>query len=164
MFRSKVRKVRCPDGSERVIHKNINELFPLSVSDIKAKVSAAANQVGADVVFQREARGFLVVLDEINASMQLKFRTAYITYSINPCEKGADSWLREQVQRISQIDDSLRSLRISVTLGESQEHILSEIKATTAKLRLPDPVLEAGAAFRNAKSIVGEWAEEGAVP
>ena len=120
---AKTRKIKCPDGSERIIFKNPDDAFPLYIKDwsarFKATVKALTEVQGSlSSEFKRQIGGFFFELDSSNLSMQSKFSAAYKTYlASDPCK--ADGWLRKRIREIMEEESTLRRLEFEIKKMES---------------------------------------------
>jgi hypothetical protein len=114
---SKRHQVRCPDGSTKIIYKNIDQAFPLYIpgwkgdlkADIKALEQASAN-VGA--AYESKIQGLLFSLDERNQSLMINFRTVYITFVSDPCNRSA--FLERQIEKIIDEQNHLSRLKMQI--------------------------------------------------
>ena len=100
----RTRKIKCPDGTFRIVHKDIDDLFPLSISNNTANVNAGVRipegleaNIGAE--FARAIKGVLFSIDGNNSSLVLDQRAAYTGYATNPCEKA--NWYQRQIEDLS---------------------------------------------------------------
>lgn len=103
-FFSKKQKIRCPDGTTYYIYKNINDIFPLSVSETSAKFDAQGaagegmnGKLAGEVISQ--IRGMMFHIDESNSALIMEQRAAYSVFAGNPCAKHA--WYDQQIEDIS---------------------------------------------------------------
>jgi hypothetical protein len=87
----KTRKVICLDGTERFVYKDIDDVFPLSVSDRSKKLNSDVkipDTVDAKfaVEISQAIKSLMFTIDENNGSLVLEQRGAYSVYAANPCE------------------------------------------------------------------------------
>lgn len=113
----KTHRIRCPDGTERIVHKNVDDAFPLHIPGWTAKTGAEADylkQVSGKLSaeYATEVKGLLYSLDEQNQSLMMGFRAVYIMFQSNPCGN-ADS-LRRQIEKM--IDDQQRLTAIRIQM------------------------------------------------
>ena len=88
---TKTRKVKCPDGTERFVYNNLNDVFPLSVSENSSKINTDLKvPETVDAKFAAEIsqaiKSLMFTIDENNGSLVLEQRGAYSVYAANPCE------------------------------------------------------------------------------
>lgn len=122
----RTRKIRCPDGTVRIVHKDIDDLFPLSISDhavkadggLKIPESLEAN-IGAELA--KAIKGVLFSIDGNNNSLILDQRAAYTGYAASPCEKA--DWYQRQIQDLStrrhRLQEQERLLGALLSLADS---------------------------------------------
>ena len=111
----KTRKVKCFDGSERIIFKNPDDAFPLVAKDWsvgwEATVEALKGlqgRLGGGI--EKYIGGFFAELDEANRSMQIAFRAIYVAYLTDPCN--SDDWLRQETRKVIERENENRLKRI----------------------------------------------------
>ena len=130
----RIRRVNCRDGTQRDVYKNPDEAFPLLTNNLSAQIKAQVEmlkqlQVNVGVDIKKLVAGFFFQIDEINRSLQLLFRTVYLTYATNPCD--LDKWLANQVEKIIEEEikmrDSIIKLRLKMTQGQEIKDAISEI-------------------------------------
>jgi len=90
---SKTYRHKCPDGSVKVVYRNVDDAFPLFIPGWQAKVGAdvkipQTGQGGVQADYATKIQGLLYGLDELNQSLMMKFRGAYVTYQSDPCANG----------------------------------------------------------------------------
>lgn len=122
----RTRKIKCPDGTIRIVHKDIDDLFPLSISDntsslnggLKIPEGLEAN-IGADLT--KAIKGVLFSIDGNNSSLILDQRAAYTGYATNPCEKA--DWYQRQIEDLStrrhRLQEQERLLGALLSLADS---------------------------------------------
>lgn len=151
----KVWKHRCPDGTERLVYKNVDDAFPLYIPGWNAKLAATADggAIGsADVKaeYTTKIQGLLFSLDELNQGLMFSFRGAYVAYGADPC--GNSALLSRQVERILNDQTRLQRLRIEIhaliSLASSRQADHGRIMDAFQRLvdRLGGPVAEAAVA------------------
>jgi hypothetical protein len=114
---SKTCIVCCPDGTTRIVYKDIDKAFPLCIPGWQGKIGATLDAVkGAPVQltadYQTKIQGLLYSLDELNQSLMMTFRAVYIAYQSNPC-KNSD-FLNRQIEKMIQEHNRLTSLRVQI--------------------------------------------------
>jgi hypothetical protein len=109
--------VKCPDGTTRIIYKNIDKAFPLHIPGWDGKINASIEAIKGSPAnlaaeYQSKIQGLLFSLDELNQNLMLEFRTVYISFQSNPC-KNSDSFER-QVEKMIHEQTRLTQLRIQI--------------------------------------------------
>lgn len=116
-FFSKTYKHKCPDGSIKIIHKNIDDAFPLAVKDVEtnskggleAKDIASLN-VSTD--YKSKIQGLVYCLNDLNQDLMILFRSAYIAYQADPCnDKG---FFQRQIDGIIMDQKRMTTLRLQI--------------------------------------------------
>jgi hypothetical protein len=145
--------VRCPDGSARVVHRKIDDAFPLDLQSSRTKFSAgvrdglglASARVGGE--HQSKIDSLLVAIDSKNNTLMIKFRAAYIVYMTNPCSE-SDRFanhvrqLSEMHDRLTEVELGVRSLIDLVKSKPSDpESIYSLFRELVSKLGSASPEL-----------------------
>ncbi len=110
--------VKCPDGTPRYIHKNVDDAFPLFLKERSSNAKAsidALDHAKADVAKdQKDTIGYILFrIDDKNSSMQASFRAAYIVYAASPCTKS--DYLQQAVESIRKEEQNLRSAEMAIT-------------------------------------------------
>jgi hypothetical protein len=114
---SRTYKVRCPDGSEKVVYKNIDDAFPLFLPGFKAsldggtKIPATAN-AEIRAVYESKIQGLLFGLEELNQDLMMKFRSAYVVYQSDPC--GGHHFLQRQIELILHEQSRFKRVRLQI--------------------------------------------------
>jgi hypothetical protein len=113
---SKTYVIKCPDGTIRIVHKRIDDAFPLYVHGTQTKVSARASDglgamsAGVDAQHQSQVQALLVAIDSKNNALMEKFRGAYSVYETNPCAQA--EYFAEQVKSLIAMHDRLTEVEI----------------------------------------------------
>jgi len=167
---SKTRKIRCPDGSERIVFKSADDAFPLFARDWSANLKATTEtlrelEASLDLELQQHIAGFIFQIDEVNRTMQLKFRAVYIVYLNDPC--GQLGWLRQRVKEIIEDESMLRRIRMEtakikclIALGLDKQAIRQAIEEAVARLSKSDLEEEIFSEIQKAKKNTSAWMEE----
>ena len=138
-------KVKCQDGSERIVLKNPDDAFPLAHKKLLAKIhtevkALAQLQVDADADVRELIAGFLFQIDEINSSLIIHLRSAYVVFSTNPCEM--DKWLAKEVEKIikeeTKMRNTLNKLRLKISRGQEIKDAVSKAMAELASDKKAD--------------------------
>lgn len=133
-FFSKTRKVKCPDGTERFVYNNINDVFPLSVSEKSSKFDANLKvPETVDAKFASEIsqaiKSLMFTIDENNGSLILEQRGAYSVYAAHPCE-GYERYSR-QIEDLShrrqRLQEQQRLLGALMALAQSPKADQNEL-------------------------------------
>jgi hypothetical protein len=89
-FWSKTYTHTCPDGSTRIIHRNIDKAFPLHIQTADHKtnfdfkgIKGLKGKLSRD--YKSKIEGVLFELNDLNSSLMMKFRSAYVLLQTNPC-------------------------------------------------------------------------------
>lgn len=114
----KTYKVSCPDGP-RVVYRNIDNIFPLYLKNVKIAAAAAAKatrEISGDIKAQYEDKvtELTYKIDEFNASTQSHLRSAYLVYQASPCTKL--DYFEQAVEVITSREDSLRRADTAVKM------------------------------------------------
>lgn len=99
-FRSKMRQVKCPDGSTRQVYRDINDAMPLALRESIRKSQATVQELaGATASLGTEqatsVHSALFALNDKNDSLMMALRAVYLVFCANPCAN--DRMLAEQV-------------------------------------------------------------------
>ena len=108
----------CPDGSYRYVHRNVDDIFPLTVGDWEAQSRVAVEaletlQASVDAGVRTHLRGLFLQLDEANRSMVTKLRTVYCVFASNPCGLPVD-WLDKRTREVMAEETTFRTLTIEI--------------------------------------------------
>ena len=113
----KTYKHKCPDGSIKIVYKNIDDAFPLFLPGWEGKISGNVKglenvNIGAKSGYATKIQGLLYNLDELNESLMMQFRGAYVTYQTDPCKN--EDFLHRQIQNILDEQTRLKTLKIKI--------------------------------------------------
>lgn len=142
---SKTYKHRCPDGSVKTVYRNVDHAFPLFIPGWQANMGAAikAQELGTGEIkgeYASKIQGLLFSLDELNQSLMMNFRGAYVAFATDPCVNGA--LLNRQVETILREQHRLQLVRVQIraliALAGSQRN--SHEKVMDAFQRIVDQV------------------------
>lgn len=86
----KLRRVDCPDGTSKYIHKDVNNAIPIYVREYDATLfGRIESELKGDAViggeFKNKIHDLLTTKDENYASLIHEFRVLYGTFSTDPC-------------------------------------------------------------------------------
>ena len=114
---SKTYKHKCPDGTTKIVYKNINDAFPLFIPGWEGKATNNAKaiegvSVSMDAEYATKIQGLLYDLNEWNQSLMMTFRSAYAHFQSDPCSNNA--FFQRQVEKI--IDDQHRLTTLDVQI------------------------------------------------
>lgn len=87
---SRTRRIRCPDGSIKIVQRNINDVFPLALKEMQAKIEAEVNADNTGLFrlngeYAQKIGGLLYSISDQNQCLMMSFRSAYIGYQSAPC-------------------------------------------------------------------------------
>jgi hypothetical protein len=105
-------RVRCPDGTVRHVHRDLDAAFPLALKGATIRAGAGAEVLGTATTelsaeYRARLEGILFGLSERNESLMMSFRGVYVAYQADPCANGAR--LMRQVEKIvSEVQDLAR--------------------------------------------------------
>ena len=106
-------KIKCPDGSLRLVLRNPDRAFPFYAKEYKSSINSAltvAKKLELKLKGQHQSiiSGIFAQIDESNKNVQIALNAAYINYTTNPCTK--DKWLSDEISLILERENSLRNL------------------------------------------------------
>ena len=109
--------VRCPDGSEKTVYRNIDDAFPLSIHGWKGDLAAEGRGIAGETAklkgaYATKVQGLLFGLDELTQTLMLNFRSVYIVYISDPC--GNAGFLLREVEKLVAEQQRVARLRIQV--------------------------------------------------
>jgi hypothetical protein len=114
---SKQRDIRCPDGTTRIIYKNIDDACPLFIPGFKTDITAdisgldeLSGKLGAK--YETDVKGLLFSLNEQNQSLMMSFRTVYLTFASNPC--GSDQFFQREIQKLLDEQRKIAELKLKI--------------------------------------------------
>lgn len=106
----------CPDGSTKVVHRNLDAAFPLYVAGWDANLSAELKSAQVDGKvsgnYRSKIDGLLIALDDSNNNVMLEFRAAYVAYQTDPCSNSA--YFLRALERISDKRDAISKLKLKI--------------------------------------------------
>lgn len=117
-------KVKCPDGTSRIVYKDLDDVFPLAIRASSGRLVASAkdlsgNSIGVDAELRRAIDGFLYELNERNATMLVSLRATYSAYQVNPCRN--DERLAQRIEEMTvaqqQVEETWQELRALIELA-----------------------------------------------
>ncbi|MFM7755095.1 MAG: hypothetical protein ACKO58_11995 [Cyanobium sp.] len=108
---------KCPDGTTKIVYRNVDDAFPLYIQgwDSKASATAEAQQLGTAKLsgeYATKIHGLLFGLDELNQSLMMNFRGAYVAFSADPC--GNADLLKRQVEQILREQHRFQIIRMQI--------------------------------------------------
>lgn len=163
-------KVRCLDGTERLVYRNPDHAFPLFSKEWSTQVEATGKaleglQGSLGVNFNSQVRGFLIQLDQANLSMQSQFRAIYVVYQTNPC--GLDDYLVTQIRMIIERESILRKMQIEIrkleslkNAGVSEQTLENALSASQSTISRSDAEEEMFREFQRTKKNISTWEEK----
>lgn len=113
---SRTYRVKCPDGSTRTVHRNIDEAFPLDVRSSQTRLAAgiagvsgvASGNISSE--HQDKVESLLVAIDSKNNTLMVKFRAAYLVFMTNPCRQS--EYLADQIRQLIEMHDRLTEVEL----------------------------------------------------
>lgn len=127
-------KRRCPDGSVKAVYRNVDEAFPLYIQgwDAKAAVSlesVVGGPVNVGAQYATHLQGLLYSLDDLNQSLMMVFRAAYMCFKADPCAN--EAFFTRQVAELIRDHNVFRAAKLKfrtlVTIAELHPEQSSEI-------------------------------------
>ncbi|MBF0611028.1 MAG: hypothetical protein G8345_09665 [Magnetococcales bacterium] len=113
----KTRKIKCPDGTVRIVYNRIEDVFPLYIKGWQGEVNfkikdddGANGEISAK--YKSIVDGLLFQLDELNSSIIVNFHAYYTAYSTNPC--GGDGYFRDKVDGLVIKNEELKALKVQI--------------------------------------------------
>lgn len=122
----RTRKVRCPDGTVRVVYNDVDLIFPLAVTDKSSKINGGVDvpeiaNANLSVEITAAIKGLVFSIDSTNSSLLLEQRGYYAVYSSNPCE--SHSWFGRQMEdvgrRRQRLQEQQQLLGALITLAQN---------------------------------------------
>lgn len=106
-------KIKCSDGSIRLVFRNPDKAFPFYAKEFKSNVDSAlkvAKVLELKLKGQQQSiiSGLFAQIDESNKNVQIALNAVYISFTTSPCTK--DKWLSEQISLILERENKLRNL------------------------------------------------------
>lgn len=121
---SKHYKIKCPDGSVRLIYKNVDDAFPMSLANNKWSANAnGKDSVGNTGSIAAEAsatvKEMLLVFDNVNKNIMLDYRSAYIYLQASPCTNMEEYHreerdIRRRIERAKRFEEVVKIFQISI--------------------------------------------------
>lgn len=165
----KIRKIRCPDGSEKYVFRDPDDAFPLYAKDWSARLEATVKaltklQGGLVLNLKKNIEGFFFELDEANRSMQSKLRAIYVIFLTAPCK--LDRWLIQQIQNVIEEEGKIRIRRIEIEIekirslksrGLNKKRITQAVTEALTRLSRSEIEVETSDAFKRVKKNTKAW-------
>lgn len=165
---SKTYRHKCPDGTIKTVYRNIDDAFPLFIPGWQSNTAAV---VKAEVIGTAELRaehaskiqGLLFSLDELNQSLMMNFRGAYVAYTADPCcntdllTRQVEAILREQT-RFQLIRVQIRGLvALAASQPNSHDRIMDAFQSIVQQLGGMVVPQAAAAEISRTLDIVRKW-------
>jgi len=114
---SKTYRIKCPDGTTKTVYRSVDHAFPLYIPGWQGTAAAAvkAQELGTAEVkaeYASKIEGLLFSLDELNQSLMMNFRGAYVAFASDPCGNGA--MLNRQVENILREQHRFQLVRVQI--------------------------------------------------
>lgn len=166
-FFSPVDRIRCPDGRELRVYKDISKAVPFFIQGFDSTTNAKAKyaaQIESEVrrEYKTAVHGLLYQLDELSGSIMLEFHGAYLVFQSDPCKHS--DYLQRQVEQILTKHQQFRVLRMQIdTLisldkqGADKSVINEMIKSLAQDFGGPIVAQAAALEVREAQAIAKEW-------
>jgi hypothetical protein len=111
------RRFDCGNGRTRLVYRDVNNVFPLYLADLKSNTKAAIDAVQhikgqISQEHQETVKTLLFKIDEKNSSAQTQLRAAYIVYSAAPCEKL--EYLESVIDQIRTTESQMKAVEMYV--------------------------------------------------
>ena len=160
---------KCPDGSKRRVHRDIDNAFPLHLSKFSGKVAATAsdlsgNAVNLDAELEQGINGVLYQLSKLNEGVMLSFRAVYTTYQSDPC--GNSEFLARKVDELTSELQRLTATRLELeTLvqladgAENSEQVWNAFADVVSRNKLPGSPLASLIRIKAARRAARRWIE-----
>ena len=162
--------IKCPDGTTRIVHKRVDDAFPIHFKNVYSNLKAAfqaiekvKGEISSD--FSSQIQDILIKLDQINLSMQGQFRSAYVVYQSDPCSK--IDYLADEIKKITEKENINRRFQIfmdkivSINNGkfsdEVIERLLDEARFILLREELEEKVLEK---LKKVPEAISAWQEK----
>lgn len=115
-FASKTYTVACPDGP-KTVYRSVDEAFPLVSTGIEAKLAARLTDdlspdVQLEAALNTKVAAALYDIDQANKELMIAFRSAYMVYKADPCNKV--DYLEIQTERLIEGQFRLRSFYLAL--------------------------------------------------
>jgi len=174
-LRRRTYKHRCPDGTHRIIHRNIDDAFPLALKGVQAKIEldlakltdSAAGTLGTE--YRESIAGLLYSLGDLNQSLMMGFRAVYAAYQADPCNNS--EFLTRQVARM--VEETQRHTEIQVRIsgliglaqtdGIEREETQPIFRELVREVGGGSVMLAAAADVEQAKEDARRWIDEDSV-
>lgn len=132
---------RCPDGTSKTVYKKAENAFPLFIAGYEANAAAKIKSellqaVELDGGLKSKVDGLLFGLDEMNNSIAMTFRSAYMGYQTDPCSN--NQFLLDEITKIREEQAGLRTLKMQIAgyieLAKNSPDDLTNLAASYADL------------------------------
>ena len=119
-------KIKCPDGTTRIVYRNINDIFPFSIKELNqsvhGKVSAAdLGSIDSAATYAEKISSLLVSIDNDNGDLMIMFRANYASYAANPCGHSValESVTRDIIRQHSKIKEIRSKVKMFIECAKS---------------------------------------------
>ena len=114
---SKIKSVKCPDGSTKYVYKHVDHAFPILIKNYEASISAKQDSAlinGARISGELKKRTttLLADLDRNNNDLIFAFRSAYLGYQTDPCKN--NDYFLWQMNMITIENQRLKRLSLNI--------------------------------------------------
>lgn len=113
----KTYKYKCPDGTTKIVYRNIDDAFPLFIPGWEGKVknnvkAIESISVSMDADYATKIQGLLYDLNEFNQSLVMNFRTIYAYFQSDPCSN--NNFFQRQIEKIVDEQHKLTNLNVQI--------------------------------------------------
>lgn len=114
---SKLYIVKCKDGSEKTVYRDINHAFPLAVSGTDFKFTAKMRSdiikdIKLDASSKEKIESLLYQIDDLNNNNMIAFRAAYIGFQSDPCAN--NQYLLREIEKINNEAQRLSGFKLQI--------------------------------------------------
>jgi hypothetical protein len=169
-LRGKTYKHRCPDGSTKIVHRNVDDAFPLALKDLEVRFAAELNAMAAGIAggvktdVKKSISGWLFQLNEQNQSLMASFRAIYTGYQSDPCLHGK-AYMRAVERTVEEVNLQTRTqaqIKGLVALAQSEGVNHDEVMRQFSQIcGVGDVPAAASKAINAAVDDAQTWLQEG---
>jgi hypothetical protein len=171
----KTYKHRCPDGSRKIVHRNVDDAFPFALKETEVKFATELDALAAGVQGQfgvemrDKVAGLLFEFNEQNKSLIASFRAIYTGYQSDPCSH-SDTYMRAMQSAVDEINRQTRfqmQIKALLALAQAEGADHGEIMRQFTRIcgvsdgKLPEAASEA---IGEARDDAHRWLQTGEEP
>ena len=110
-------KIKCPDGTTKMVYKNVDDALPVYVKGYEKEFKANAKgleEIEGEIANSSKSKidGMLYSLDYFNNSLQMEFRAIYLVYETDPCSNG--ELFSQKIYELIEKYSALNSLKLKI--------------------------------------------------